>query len=448
MENLDKRSESRRELRQPVSLHSPDAECPVVGETRNLSSRGMFVHVRPIPPVGQELMCELQGQEPIEGRVAWILEPDDGDLAAWSGVGIEFADRSTPEHLPALEPIGTKVAPFGVEAGPVDVFFDGLASSTRAVAAVRDGAVELSSTLGFLKEGSEVRIIPAGMKGEPLQGRISQVFLRSEQGTPRLVISLALAHEVVKETWPSEESWFPEISISGPHQMHEPLVAKGDPEPTERNAVPFVDDVDAERPKGVSKSTLALAGLAVAVGAWAILRVGFPAGEHPEPLPVVTVTTTAGHVDTSAASARTEVAAATRGPSEVADEAPSVTAPAVAAAPVAAMTPPVPAVVAGPSWLPRVVNPGDTQQLLVPLTGNTKNVSRFVLDSPAGLAVNLPDANTLVPVRSYLLHDPAFYSLWVRRMPEGGLQIRLHVTKGVHISADIYEGNLRFRRKD
>jgi hypothetical protein len=81
----------------------------------------------------------------------------------------------------------------------------------------------------------------------------------------------------------------------------------------------------------------------------------------------------------------------------------------------------------------------------VPITG-AKNLTTFSMSDPPGLAVDLPKGKTEIPLRSYLLHDNAFRSLWVRARPQGGLQIRLHVNPGVHVIAEAVDGGLRFKR--
>lgn len=479
MENLDKRSETRQRLQQPVSLHTPDAEQPVVGKTRNLSSKGMCVFMTPSPPIGQELMCELPNGQAVRGRVAWVREPDASDLEAWSGVGIEFVDRSKVK----VDEIATQISadPFTAEPGPVDVWFDGLEASTRALAARRDGAVELSSTLSFLREGSDVRVLPASMQGQaPLHGKVANVFLRSDGGTPRLVISLALQHEAVTPPSLGEEGWFPEISVDEPvaPRSDEPTASlesaavqtEVEHDATERNVSPDTAFDGSTEPARGKVGVLTLGAAAVGVAVWALLRAAAPTSV--EPAPVVTVTTepapvaapaepepivAAAPVPTAAEPAEAAhpefVSAELAGKAEKTAEAPQAepapVAPTAHSAAPAAVAPPIAAEPAGPTWLPHVVTVGDRPQVVVPLQGSGKGISRFLLDSPPGLAVDLPEASTLVPLRSYLLHDPSFYSLWVRKNPNGkGLQIRLHVTKGIKVGADVVDGNLRFRRKE
>ena len=486
METLDKRSETRQPLQQPVSLHGPDAEQPVVGKTRNLSSRGMCVFMTPTPSVGQELSCELPNGQAVRGRVAWATEPNAADLDAWSGVGIEFADRS-PMDIAAMRAQGEE--PLSSTPAPVDVWFDGLESSTRAIAQRRDGAVELSSTLAFLREGSDVRIAASKAEGaEPLRGKVANVFLRSDGGTPRLVITLALTHEVITPPAPGDERWFPEISIDDQPvvatRADEPtaslearsLVARSmdtavpeslEPDVTERNPVaePVVDGDRRLR----TVRMIAFGTVAFAIALWATLRSDAPRPAEPVALEAAAPVAVAAAPEEAevapAPSAREENIAAESPHAEFASaelkhkgpkpaEVPVETAPHVAPVAAAAMPAAAPHVAptadaSGPGWLPQVVTVGDQQQLTVPLGGTGKGITRFLLDSPPGIAVDLPAAFPVVPMKSYLLHDPAFYSLWIRKQPNGnGLQIRLHVTKGVHVSAEIVDGKLRFKRKD
>jgi hypothetical protein len=235
-----------------------------------------------------------------------------------------------------------------------------------------------------------------------------------------------------------------------------------EPDATERNPVQANDYEAFNEPARSKWGVYGLAVAAVAAGAWLVLRAAVPAGEPAALPPIVAAAAPAqtapaevageeGPIavvnDVTAETPHAEFASAEL-PSKTNKPAEPAHVEAAPPAPVAAAPAPAPEA-AGPTWTPHVVTVGDKAQVSVPISGSTKTLSRFLLDSPPGLAVDLPDATTLVSLRSYLLHDPAFYSLWVRKHPNGkGLQVRLHVTKGVHVGAEVVDGNLRFKRKD
>ncbi len=149
----------------------------------------------------------------------------------------------------------------------------------------------------------------------------------------------------------------------------------------------------------------------------------------------------------------TTPAASTTAPSPV------IAAPAEAPVAPVAMTPaPVPAVAAPEHtdaasatpgiWHPNIVTNGGQASITIPLTGVTKPLNTFTMSDPPGLAVDLPKGKTAVALRSYLLHEGGFRSIWVRTRPTGpGLQIRLHYAKGTHVSAEAVDGGLRFRTR-
>jgi len=456
MEKLNERSEARVTFQAPVSLRMPESGGAQSGELRNLSRRGMFVRVAEPPPVGAELLCEVAGQPPVRGRVAWVLR--NTDAAKDAGVGIELAAEVRPSLLEAL--VGLTFD----ELEPLELRFAGMPSPVRATGRVSDTGIELTTPLAFLRTDAEVKIARGPGPERALRARIAAVRISTKDGVPQLAISLSTmsSENVVydgEEIDVDDSRWFPEISIeespislSAESAVEAALV---DPEPTmrtphalwEESAHAHAEDTAFIAPKIKAPRTgrWFVGAMLVLIGAGVVwLMTG--------PTPTVAPTPT----PTPAEEAKVEV---TTVPTPASTPAPVVAAPAEAPAAPVAMTPtpaPVPPVAAAEhadaasttpgAWHPNVVMNGSQASITIPLTGVTKPLNTFTMSDPPGLAVDLPKGKTAVALRSYLLHDGGFRSVWVRTRPTGpGLQIRLHYAKGTHVSAEAVEGGLRFR---
>ncbi len=417
------RSEPRMPYTAPVSLRIGTADEAVVGEMHNLSRRGMFVRVAPPPPLGTQLLCELPGQRELHGRVAWVFNAAATETAPMSGVGIEFVDASTDAMIDEL--IGARVD----EGHPLKVWFAGLPSHARALGRVTDDGVELSTTLDFLRLGSSVAIAPAAYAdGARLRGTISRVALRTDGGAPRLTISLAMGGEVAlpMPTVESDARWFPEIVVESDARHGAPAMLV-EPEHTERTPLLFEAAPAGPAPSRL-RPTLTVAAVILLV-ALVVLRVGFPAVEQAPALPPPAI--------------------ASPEPEPEPQPQPEA-APVAVAAPVAAPVPapvPVPVTTPGADWKPTILFADGQPTIAVPFTGSSKGHETFSLDNPPGIFIDLPAGKAAVPMRSYLLHDNSFRSLWVRVRPKGGLQVRLHVAKGTQVSVDVSDGMLHFRKK-
>ena len=476
------RSEPRVLYRAPVWLRPSESGGSTVGETRNLSRRGMFVSVTPTPPLGTEVFCELPGRAAVRGRVAWVFNASSEARKDLTGVGIELVDLS--ETSPSLieELVGVRLD----DTQPVEIRFAGLPSPIRATGRVTHEGLDLSTTLAFLRVGSDVNV--GAISEEPgarLHGRIARVGLRTEDGVPRLQISISIVPDPAPVALePDDERWFPEIFVVQPDEnsiafeptalvlkngippqlapvmdapMSEALPELVEAEPTLRTeTVPETPPLRplarrSMHPPKRNLRGLVIAGCVVATGAFAgwLALPARPIVEEGK-VEVTTVATTPDPVIALTAADPAPVAAADPVLAAV-----PVAAPVRAAAlspehPVDAANVPsesaAPASAVGTGWRPLVTTVGGNAAITIPLTGAGKNLSTFVMSDPPGLAVDLPKGRTEVALKSYLFHDGAFRSLWVRSRPAGGLQIRLHVVPGVHVAVESVEGGIRFRR--
>jgi Tfp pilus assembly protein PilZ len=459
MEKVNERSEARVSFRAPVSLRTPESGGAQSGELRNLSRRGMFVRVNDPPHVGAEILCEVAGQPPVRGRVAWVLRNTVATNDA--GIGIALAEEAEPSLLEAL--VGLTFD----ETEPLELRFAGMPSALRATGRVSDTGIELTTPLAFLRTGAEVAITRGPGPERSLRARVASVRIAAEDGVPRLSISLSTvssemgssAHEEIDL---DDSRWFPEISIEEVPvftMMEESAVEDAivDPEPTQRTPHAMWQEPSsnvseetahiAPRSKAPGTGRWFVGAMLVLIGASVVWLMTGPTptvAPAPQPAPAEAAKPEEAKVEvttvptTMPAPVELAKAVVTTPPEATPAPAPIAAMPAPAPAPVAASTP--------SAWQPNVVLNGNQASLTIPVTGAVKPLSTFTMSDPPGLAVDLPRGKTAVTLRSYLLHDGGFRSIWVRTRPTGaGLQIRLHYAKGTHVSAEPVEGGLRFR---
>jgi Tfp pilus assembly protein PilZ len=459
MEKLNERSEARVSFQAPVSLRMPESGGAQSGELRNLSRRGMFVRVADPPHIGAELWCEVAGQPPVRGRVAWVLRNTDTTKDA--GVGIELANEVHPSLLEAL--VGLTFD----ELEPLELRFADMPSPVRATGRVSDTGIELTTPLAFLRTDAEVKIARGPGPERALRARIAAVRISTQDGVPQLSISLSTmsSENVVyadEEIDIDDSRWFPEISIeespvalSAESAVEAALI---EPEPTMRtphalweepSAHPHAEDTAYIAPKIKAPRTgrWFVGAMLVFMGAGVVWLM---TGPTPTVAPAPTPTPTE-EAKVELTTVPTTPAATVPAPTPV------IAAPAEAPLAPIAMTPSPAPVVAAPEhtdaafatpgvWHPNIVMNGGQASITIPLTGAAKPLATFTMSDPPGLAIDLPKGKTTVALRSYLLHEGGFRSIWVRTRPTGpGLQIRLHYAKGMHVSAETVDGGVRFR---
>jgi hypothetical protein len=371
---------------------------------------------------------------------------------------------------------------------PLEIRFAGVNSSIRATGRVTHEGVDLSTILGFLRVGSDVTVGAAeDTRSGKLAGHVSRVGMSTQDGVPRLQISIALEPERAPIAIDGEdERWFPEIVFEAPRSGPVPLIAAEtmDPEPTlrtvevdpelEPEAVPQADIAHAETvaaeaipapapakpasrrvrpfwapPKKDRRRGLLVALALVATGAGAVTVLAPQPAAVDEAQVEVTTVPTVQNVPAAAAPIADErpVAQVPVQSAEHPSEEVAVAVPAVAAAPTTTPNPmataTTPAATTG-DWKPQIVTTGPTPTIFVPVAG-TKGMSTFTMSDPPGLAIDLPKGKTEIAMKSYLLHDEHLRSLWVRARPTGGVQIRLHVVPGTHLAVAPVDGGVRFR---
>ena len=465
MDRIDSRTEPRVLYRAPVWLRPSESGTSLVGETRNLSRRGMFVQVTPTPALGSEIVCELPGQPALRGRVAWVFEGRTDETRALTGIGIEIVDLTQP-----LSFIDDLAGPRLDDNRPMELRFAGLPSPIRATGRVTHEGVELSTVLGFLRLGERVQVGTVG-EAVQLEGRVARVGIQLHDEIPRLQITIAVPDPGDAEELPAlalqsstepepaslaldavDERWFPEVEVILARM--EPTTAAIeaiDPEPTERTVLVRPSEYPG-RPRHRRRW-----GLPIALGATAVLalvllmqapRPPAPRGDEAQ-VEVTTVPTLPPAAPVAAPLAEAPAPHAVAPPTEP----PLANVPVLSpehpaepdAEPESESSPAQAKPEATAAWHPQIAMLDGTATITVPVTG-TRGLSTFSMSDPPGIGIDLPHGKTEVPLRSYLLHDPSFSSLWLRTRPQGGLQIRLHVARGVHVAAEPIEGGLRLRR--
>ena len=163
---------------------------PLAGRSRDLGPAGIYVEAGERLAVGTTVVCEMalpSGPVRLQGVVAreQALAREVGRV----GLGIRFVDlddgaRSQLEGLiPADERAGQLMA----------IHLDGVKEALRSQAAVTDNGVSVTTTLPFLREGTEVKVaFLAGASRIESRGVVRGVNLAApaEDGSPRVELQL------------------------------------------------------------------------------------------------------------------------------------------------------------------------------------------------------------------------------------------------------------------
>jgi hypothetical protein len=73
---------------------------------------------------------------------------------------------------------------------------------------------------------------------------------------------------------------------------------------------------------------------------------------------------------------------------------------------------------------PDITLENDRVTAVVPIEGSTGGMVHYSLQHPRGLVVNLPYARSTLPVGLHEIRHDGFRFIWIRELPEGGLQVR------------------------
>jgi hypothetical protein len=82
--------------------------------------------------------------------------------------------------------------------------------------------------------------------------------------------------------------------------------------------------------------------------------------------------------------------------------------------------PPLPPDTPGPT----IESDGTETTAVVPVTGSTKGMMHYSLSRRKGVAVNLPRAQSELPIGLHAIGRDGLRYVWIRERPEGGIQVR------------------------
>ncbi|HEY4186270.1 MAG TPA: PilZ domain-containing protein [Polyangia bacterium] len=188
-----RRIHPRVSYEQRIRLLGEDGQPVIVGRTMNLSPSGIYVRAPNGCDVGSEVTCDLPlpgGTRQLRGRVTRTQPLSDDS----TGIGIQFVDLSTGDSSSlhrALE--GTGPRPVGVK-----VLFEGMTKPIKCQGVVTADGIRLSTSLPFLRLGSDVKAIYGGKDSAvDARGVLTGVHLEpvSGDGVPRLGIEVDINSE-------------------------------------------------------------------------------------------------------------------------------------------------------------------------------------------------------------------------------------------------------------
>ena len=188
-----RRAHPRVSYEQKIRLLGADGKPVIVGRTLNLSPSGIYVRAPAGCEIGSEVTCDLPlpgGTRQLRGRVARTQSlPDDS-----TGIGIQFVDLTTGDSSSlhrALE--GSAARPVMVK-----VAFEGMARPIKCHGIVTAEGIRLSTSLPFLRLGSDVSAVYEGRDGKiDASGVLTGVRLEpvAGDGVPRLGVDVDIESE-------------------------------------------------------------------------------------------------------------------------------------------------------------------------------------------------------------------------------------------------------------
>jgi len=396
-------------------LHTSGRPHPFEARSINLSRSGVLVESLQPCAVGTEVICEIPlpgGRRRLRGRVARLqsLSP------AAVGVGIAFTQLEEPDQELLSEAIGQDDGRTRI----VQVRFEGMPEPMRSRARLTDGGLRLSTALPFLRLRSPVEVtFVSGQSQVQSKGLVQQVELDqfAADGTPRLAVSVAFAAEPeVKPGTPVAVAAVPQGPATSPAlpAMAATPVYVPDPKPAE------VPEAEAE-PRGPAVVRILAVAAAVALiglGAVTYLRAPAPVPERaenaPVPPPVVTVPLPPEPAP----------AEPLPPPVPVAKVQESQPVPVPPAPPPVVVPAPLPPGTPGPT----IESDGSETTALVPVTGSTQGMVHYSLARRRGVAVNLPLAQSELPLGLHSVGRDGLRYVWIRDRAEGGIQVRFIFT--------------------
>jgi len=435
---LGRRTEPRVDFTEAVRVIWPGEVSGVVARAVNLSPAGMLIDApTPTPcPVGSDVLCDVtlpRGPRLLRGRVAHrrLL------TSAKIGMGIEFIDLSPREAAELRDIVGEgdqrNSAPQRVK-----VRFAGTNQVVRARAFATEGGFRLATSLPFLKPDTEVDIALAPGANVSAHGWVSSVALEHghADGIPRLLIDVRvddpdpwrdrgsaltpvveplaanLAEAVPEHVWEPDdfgatmEPAAQELAERDPAAQESPLELEGAiPEAVSRTrTLPMLLEAPGAAPVREDTDQTEIVQLMPRPSRWRALSGGMVAGAVVLALFVLGVLV-ANKVSSSRPAAALEVA------------------PAAVVAPPAEPTPPEAIVADAPA--PVAAHADFT----IGLMGSIKDMRRYPLRDPDGVAFNLPHAHASLKLGTYRPDVPGLKSVWVRALAGGGTHLRFFFSK-------------------
>src|SRR3954468_1983377 len=156
-----RRSLPRVSYEQRIRLLGEDGKPLIVGRTMNLSPSGIYVRAPNGCEIGSEVTCDLPlpgGTRQLRGRVTRTEAHADES----TGIGIQFVDLTTGDSS-SLHRVLERRAPTAVA---VKVMFEGMGKPIKCRGTVTADGIRLSTSLPFLRLGSDVHAVYEGQNPE------------------------------------------------------------------------------------------------------------------------------------------------------------------------------------------------------------------------------------------------------------------------------------------
>jgi hypothetical protein len=363
--------------------------------------------------VGTEVICEIPlpgGRRQLRGRVARLqaLSP------AAVGLAIAFTELDAPDEELLSEAVGQDDGRTHI----VHVRFEGMREPMRSRAQLTSDGLRLSTALPFLRLRSPVEVtFLSGPSKVQSRGLVRQVELDqfAADGTPRLAVSVAFAAE--PETQPGVP-----VAVATPAEPVPPVpvVPVAPAGVAAVVAIPTPVTPAPVQPRGLAVTRILLVAAAVVIVGLAALTYFEAGNSGPASAPPVATAPAAAPVAAAPvaappAPAAPKIAAAAIAPQVVA--APVTVAP---QAPPVVIPPPLPAGTPGPE----IVSDGNETTASVPVSGSTQGMVHYSLLRRKGVAVNLPRAQSELPMGLHTIGRDGLRYVWIRERPEGGIQVR------------------------
>jgi PilZ domain len=411
----EQRLEPRVDYRAPVKvIPAGQSRQVVIGQSLNLSPRGMLLDAPQPYPVGTEIICDIalpSGTKALQGRIVRVqpLSPSS------TGLAIDFVDLS-PADLSALRHL-VHGEPDDPDALAVRV--SGSTWLFRGRAQLDADGYHVSVPLPFLRADSPIELASSPSAPVITRALVRGISLQpaGADGVPRLRISVRLAGSGATDldaggdvdaptaVDPAEE--FDDHPQTPPPQIL--LTEDTRPDETEVTGQRRAAEEAAAARRARRLLTL-VAALLLGVAA------GLAVKYAPELRSRRWTSPAAASMTAPASSAATTGMPIGSPP------------PAAWAATPPALSPPAPEIVPVPpdpgGEKPQFRLTAERAQATVAVRGSMAGERHYALTSPPGLVVNLPDARPVPPFGRYRSASNAVREVWINPLPGGGTHLR------------------------